>query len=165
MRTRSGFTLVEILIALTIFMIGAVGLISLMGIAASSHQRAIAFSSASRLSEDLFAMLQSKMAINDGTNGGLVPEDGGIPEDIPNDPEAFLPSEKYPGFQYKIMFRDINPASASGVPGAQPEVLAVVYVRWPSEGNDFRAGEKDDGDPANNFEGRVFYSVMLVKPW
>jgi prepilin-type N-terminal cleavage/methylation domain-containing protein len=165
MKAERGFTLVEILIALTVFLIGAVGLISLMGIAATSHQRAISFSSASRLAEDLFAMVQSRMMVNDGSNGGLIPEDQPLPEDIPADPDAFVASAKYPGFEYKVMFQDVNPSSQAGLPGAQPEIMAVIYVRWPSEGNDFRAGEKNDSDPPNNFEGRVFYSVILKKPW
>ncbi|GAB4164661.1 MAG: hypothetical protein Kow00107_10930 [Planctomycetota bacterium] len=165
MRSQSGFTLVEILIALAVFLIGAVGLISLMGIAATTHQRAIAYSSAARLSEDLFAMVQSRMMVNDGSNNGLIPQNATIPEDIPADPDAFLPSEKYPGFQYKIVFQDVNPASQAGIPGEQPEIMAVIYVRWPSEGNDFRVGEKGENDPPNNFEGRIFYSVVLKKPW
>ena len=166
MNKQSGFTLVEILVAMTVFMVGAVGIMSLLGIAASSHQRAISYSSASRLAEDLFSYCQSRMMVDDGNNNGLIPSEGGLPENIPTGgPEAFATSSRYPGFQYKIIFDDINPQSQAGMPGAQPEILAMIYVRWPSEGNDFRVGEKDEDEEPNNFEGRVFYSVMLKKPW
>ena len=165
MKKTSGFTLIEIMISLAIFMVGAAGIISLLGISAGSHQRAIALSTASRLAEDLFAYYQSRMMIDDGSNNGLLPEEGGIPENVPEGDDVFQTSPKYPGFEYKVMFRDINPQSASGLPGAQPEIFALIYVRWTSEGNDFRVGEKDEDDPPNNFEGRVFYSTMLKKPW
>ncbi len=163
MKARQGFTIIEIIIALAVFLIGSVGVMSLLGIAASSHQRAIALATAARLAEDVFAELQSRMVIDDGTNNGLLSEDKLVPDDIPAGEEVFADSTLYPGFQYKVIFHDINPQA--GVEGAEPEVLAVLYVRWPSDGNDFRVGERGDDEPPNNYEGRVFYSVLLRKPW
>ena len=163
MNRNKGFTLIEIIIALAIFVIGSMGVLSLFGIAANSHQRAIAYSTAARLSEDKFTEYQARMVINDGTNNGLLSEDNLIPDDIPTGDETFQEDPDYPGFQYKVIFQDINPEA--GLPGAEPEVMAFVYVRWPSEGNDFRVGERGDEEEVNNFEGRVFYAVLLRKPW
>ncbi len=162
-KDNNGFTLVEILIALTVFLIGSVGVISLFGIAASSQQRAIAYSTASRLAEDLFSDLQSRMVIDTGVNRGLLTASKKIPDNYPVEDAIFADSALYRGFQYKIVFTDVSPTS--GLPQSEPEILAMIYVRWPSDGNDFRVGEKPDNEPVNNFEGRIFYGILLRKPW
>jgi len=163
MANRNGFTLVEILVALIVFLVGSMGIISLFGIAASSQTRAIAFSNASRMAEDLFTMLEARMVINDGANNGLLNTGKPLPDNDPVGPDDFKDSAKYPGYQYKLTFFDINPQA--GQPGAEPEIMAVIYIRWPSEGNDFRVGAMTGTEQPNNYEGRVFSAVILRKPW
>jgi prepilin-type N-terminal cleavage/methylation domain-containing protein len=163
MTNRNGFTLVEILVALIVFLVGSMGIISLFGIAASSQTRAIAFSNASRMAEDLFTMLEARMVVNDGANNGLLTAGKPLPDNDPPAAADFKDSAKYPGYQYKLTFFDINPQA--GQPGAEPEIMAVIYIRWPSEGNDFRVGDMQPTDQPNNYEGRVFSAVILRKPW
>jgi prepilin-type N-terminal cleavage/methylation domain-containing protein len=168
MNRKNGFTLIEILIALTIFLVGSIGVISLFGIAASSQTRAINYSAAARLAEDVFANLQAKMYESD-TGESLLKANQVIPENIPKEDEAFLESSFYKGYSYKVVFFNISNETVPPNPDPNwrpnPEILAVLYVRWFNEGSDFRVGEKKDSDPPNNYEGRVFTGVILKKPW
>jgi type II secretion system protein I len=83
---RAGFTLIEVLIALAVFTVGAAGLLSLYAAAASTHRRAVDRTNAALVAEKVLAMASVLYRV------GERPEDivAGVRREYPERIEGYL---------------------------------------------------------------------------
>jgi len=88
------FSLIEILIALAIFMIGMVGVMAALTSAVGLHRRAVDQASASFLAQSILVGAQAQAA------QGATPDEISTRE---NGRYVFRPSTNYPAYDYKII--------------------------------------------------------------
>lgn len=107
-RRSSGFTLLEILIALLILIVSLVSVFALFGAASASHRRAVAAQNASQLAYTVLAELEQ------------VPNPGALAN------MAGKTHASFDGYTYDVTFTQV---------GAN-EIEAVVTIHWKRGGKD-----------------------------
>lgn len=107
---QAGFTLMEILIALGIFVIAAVSIMSLFMVATSTHKRAVDATRAGMLAETLLSEIDTAAR----TQGAI------------RAVSKKTPHPDYPGMTYTIELKEITP----------DEHKVVVVIHWKREGKD-----------------------------
>ncbi len=112
LRRNAGFTLMEILIALGIFVIAVSSIMSLFMVAASTHKRAIDNTRAATLAESLLSEMQA-----DVKRGKILGTEKG------------KRSPDYPGITYDIVIQRVNPND-------RYEAKVTIVIRWKREGKD-----------------------------
>jgi len=110
--SQAGFTLMEILIALGIFVIAASSIMSLFMVAASTHKRAIDNTRAGMLAESLLSELQADV------------KSGQVLRSIKG-----KKTRDYPGLTYDILAQRVNPDD-------RYEAKVTIIIRWKREGKD-----------------------------
>ena len=133
-----GMTLVEVLIALGIFIVGMVGVLSLVTAAMRAQKRAVAEANAAELAETVMAELRAKFET------GRVPLGGAGARDISH--------PDYPDYRYSVRLvplEDTIPSDPRARGQAPPKTYFVeVEVAW-GEGGEKRTA--------------VFQSVMILR--
>jgi prepilin-type N-terminal cleavage/methylation domain-containing protein len=97
---RRGFTLIEILIALAILVIGMVGVMAAFASAIELHKRGVDQTSAALLAQTILQLKQAE-ALEGKTADEMSTRSGGL--------YVFKPSENYPGYECKIICTDLSP--------------------------------------------------------
>ena len=90
---KSGFTLLEILIALFIFLIGATSVCALWTLAVTTHQKSVDDEQIAYLAESLLDELQRSNSIKKGQSLASIEQ---------------KTRQIFPGYKYKITFQDIG---------------------------------------------------------
>lgn len=111
-RGGRGFTLMEILIALGIFVIAASSIMSLFVVAASTHKRAVDNTRAAMLAESLLSELEA-----DVKRGAVLRTVEG------------KKSADFPGLTYDIVVKRLNPDD-------RYEAKVAIVIRWKREGKE-----------------------------
>jgi len=137
-RQRSaGFSLLEIIVALGIFMVGGVSVMSLFAVGAAHHRRAIDNSNAARAARSIFAELEAKWTLvadaekrrpkksarkgrgknRDGSDGDYpVPGEGAGPWRVPG----------FPQYEYEVEYTPIDPEENA--------VMCTLSIKWKRRG-------------------------------
>ena len=115
---RSGFSLLEVLIAMLVLSVGAASLLSLFAAAASTHRRAVDRTHAALVAERVLSEVRT-LYTGDST-----------PEEILGQLKKQLP-EDLGGYRY-----DVQLLHPQGEGWAKSELFARVTVRWRQSGTD-----------------------------
>ncbi|MBX3460584.1 MAG: prepilin-type N-terminal cleavage/methylation domain-containing protein [Planctomycetes bacterium] len=133
-----GFTLIEILMALTIMLVGVVGIYAVFAVGLVSHKRAVDHTAASNLAASLFDDIAANydvwyfdndrngvpdLAERDRNNNGI-----GDLYDVDNNGRPLNPIPFQRGYRYTIRY-ERNPA----VP---QELLVMVHIYWRQAGEE-----------------------------
>ncbi|NUN47332.1 MAG: prepilin-type N-terminal cleavage/methylation domain-containing protein [Candidatus Brocadiae bacterium] len=99
-RSQSGFTLIEILIALVLLMVGIVGILSLFPVGIKNVNESVKDSNAANITQSLYGAVTEAMRRSDGLTAVVchdgLPLSGGIPMVSITLPSAVGASELYP---------------------------------------------------------------------
>lgn len=115
---RSGFSLLEVLIAMLVLSVGAASILSLFAAAASTHRRAVDRTHAALVAERVLSEVRT-LYTADST-----------PDEILGELKKKLP-ESFGGYRYEVQL--LHP---QGEEWAESELFARVIVRWRQSGAD-----------------------------
>jgi len=135
---RRGFTLIEILIALAILVIGMVGVMAVFAAAVDLHRRGVAQTSAALVAETILEVNQT-LALEGKTCDELSTRQGGE--------YVFKRSGSYPAYECKIICTELN----------EREYKMIVEVRMRPKS----AREKPSSDTEMEGENVRFETVLL----
>ncbi len=121
---RSGFTLIEILVALAVFVIGMSSVVYLLVQGAAAQSRARDATTVALLVENVLAELQADPRFVVGSKFPMG-DDGWT---------AWREHASYPGYEFKVMLYMDNPSSR--------RVAAEVHVKYKSQGEERAAVRK-----------------------
>ena len=135
---RRGFTLIEILIALAILVIGMVGVMAVFAAAVDLHKRGVDQTSAALVAETILEVNQA-LALEGKTSDELSTREGGR--------YVFKRSTSYPAYECKIICTDLS----------EREYKMVVEVRMRPK----NPREKPSSDTEMEAENVRFETVLL----
>jgi prepilin-type N-terminal cleavage/methylation domain-containing protein len=139
-RARRAFTLIEILIALAIMVIGVVGVMALFASAIDLHKRGVDQTTAAMIASSALEVMQTRVH-NGETAEELSTRSGGE--------HVFVPSSLYPAYEYKAICTDLN----------DREVRMILEVRVrPREGRQAAASDTEREG------GNVRFETILLRP-
>lgn len=145
---QRGFSLLEIIVALGIFMVGAASVFALFAAGAGAHKRAVDRANAARAADSIFAELEAKWTLaGDLARGAArsepapsaqgtgkaagskrskrsshaefpVPADGTPPWNVPG----------YPQYRYDVQYTPVDDENDA--------VMATVFIHWQRRGSD-----------------------------
>lgn len=127
-----GFSLLEIIVALGIFMVGAASVFSLFAVGAQAHKRAVDMSNAARAAEAIFAELEAKWTVvgdlqkrptKGGAKGGRK-GDHDYPVLASGKPPWSVPG--YPEYTYDIQYTPVDEEDNA--------VMTTVFIHWQRRG-------------------------------
>lgn len=148
-RRDLGFSLLEIIVALGIFMVGAASVFTLFAAGAGAHKRAIDRANAARAADSIFAELESKWTLagdlqrgaarrepvpaapaGKAAKAGKAGKRPGAPDDYPVPAEGKAPwaVPGYPQYRYDVQYTPVDDENDA--------VMATVFVHWKSRGSD-----------------------------
>ena len=138
-----GFSLLELIVALGIFMVGAASVFSLFAVGAAAHRRAIDTSNAARAAASIFAELEAKWTLvgdlqkrpakrakSSGKSRGkgrraAVATDDPYPVPVPNERPPW-PVPSFPAYVYEVLYTPVDED--------EDAVMATVIIYWQRRG-------------------------------
>ncbi len=131
LRSQSGMTLIEVLIASAILVFGMVGIIAMFTAAARTHKRAVDETEASMVGSSVLAELRGLFS------KGVIPNPTKVPPKKKDfDLDDFPAHKDFPRYHYAVRIKDLNPTRKlkdKAVFGK--EYYVEVEVFWSSRGD------------------------------
>ncbi len=120
MSRARGFSLLEMIVALAILVVGTSSALALFAVAAASHKRAVDYAVAAQAAQSIFPEIEQRWTlIRSRTKAGKVKD---LPDPIPKPGESEPTVPGYPQYAYRIEFSRLDDEG--------DVVLAELTILW-----------------------------------